>query len=396
MKKTLVAMAALAATGAFAQVTMYGSIDVAYGAKTHTDANGNTITKATGVMEGLNAGNRIGFRGTEDLGSGLKANFVIENGINITNGQLFSTRAGAAGQQIDGVAASGNMPAGAYTTSTNRQSYVALESATLGQVRLGYQYTNLYQLSTLSGYMNGAEQPGSDIAHTLSNANFGGTRANAITYISPRFSGVQVTLQHGAGTGRELVESNSTTAADATAVRNSLMFNYNGVQNLDVSYAYTSYMSRTNAVAVGALTNVFGVTNATAVTNGDTNAKLHQLGASYNFGVAKLTATYNNGKEDAGGATGALTTTNFRSQQIGIEGLFGAFRPYAQIGGGKVENDATGLASGDYKTQQFGVRYDLSKRTTAYFMTGTSKDDAAVTTGLAKREVTALGLYHSF
>ena len=134
MKKTLVALAALAATGAFAQVTMYGSIDVAFGVKTHTAGDGSTQSKTSGVMEGLNAGNRIGFRGTEDLGGGLKANFTIENGLNITNGALFSTRAAAAGQQIDGYGApAGNMPTGAYSTSTNRQSYVGLESASLGE-----------------------------------------------------------------------------------------------------------------------------------------------------------------------------------------------------------------------------------------------------------------------
>jgi predicted porin len=396
MKKTLIALAAMAATGAFAQVTMYGSIDVAQVVKTHSDANGNTITKTTGIGEGYNAGNRLGFRGTEDLGGGLKANFTIETGLNITNGALFESRAGAGGQQIDGVAASGNMPAGAYTTATNRQSYVSLESATLGEVRVGYQYTNLYRLSTLSGYMNGAEQPGSDIAHSISNANFGSTRGNSITYLSPRFSNVQVTLQHGAGAGRELVESNSATAADATAVRNSILLNYNGVKNLDVSYAYTAYMTRTAAAA--SLPNIFTGTAAAgaAVTAGDTSAKLHQLGASYNFGVVQLTGTYNNGKIDAGDAVGVVTTTTYKSQQIGIQGTFGAFRPFAQIGSGKIDNDVTGVNLNDYKTQQFGVRYDLSKRTMVYIMTGISKDDAALTTALAKREGTALGIYHSF
>ena len=414
MKKTLVALAALAATGAFAQVTMYGSIDVAYGVKTHTNLDGTQQSKVTGVMEGLNAGNRIGFRGTEDLGGGLKANFVIENGLNITNGNLFSTRAAAAGQQIDGYGtASGNMPSGAYSTSTNRQSYVALESATLGQVRLGYQYTNFYQLGTLSGYMNGSEQPGSDVAHLLSNADFGGTRANAITYISPRFSGVQATFQHGAGAGRELLESTAAAnaangATDVAQVRNSLMLNYNGVKNFDVAYAYTAYGARTSATTalVSGNLNNFSVPSTTAagIAASDNSSKLHQLGASYTFPMVKLSATYYNGTRDQA-VNGS--SDKYLAQQIGIEGLFGAFRPYAQFGSATVRNtNAAGTENtyGDYRTQQFGVRYDLSKRTTAYFMMGTSKDDATVTaTGaaaaagaLVKREVTALGIYHSF
>ncbi len=142
MKKTLVAIAAFAATGAFAQssVTIYGIADVAYATKTHTGAGGATLSKASGIGEGFNAGNRIGFRGTEDLGAGLRANFVIEQGINITNGQLFSSRAAAGGQQIDGVSAAGgagnNMPSGAYSTATNRQAFVGAQAG-FGEVRVG-------------------------------------------------------------------------------------------------------------------------------------------------------------------------------------------------------------------------------------------------------------------
>ena len=221
------------------------------------------------------------------------------------------------------------------------------------------------------------------------NADFGGTRANGVTYMSPRFAGVQATFQHGAGTGRELVESTATNPAltDSANVRNGLMFNYNGVKSLDVSYAHTLFNSRNNL----------------PTTTTDYAAKLHQLGASYTFPMAKVSGTFNKGTRDE---SVAGTSQKYQSQQIGIEGLFGALRPYLQIGSGTVYNtNAAGVetTSGDYKTQQFGVRYDLSKRTTAYFMMGTSKDDAAVNgTGmtaanyLAKREVTALGIYHAF
>lgn len=83
MKKTLIALAAVAATGAaFAQssVTLYGVADVsvakATGAKTAASANGL-----------LNNGNsRLGVRGTEDLGGGLKASFNLEQGINLATG----------------------------------------------------------------------------------------------------------------------------------------------------------------------------------------------------------------------------------------------------------------------------------------------------------------------
>jgi predicted porin len=83
MKKTLIALAAVAATGAaFAQssVTLYGVADVsvakATGAKVAASANGL-----------LNNGNsRWGLKGSEDLGGGLKANFVFEAGVNLATG----------------------------------------------------------------------------------------------------------------------------------------------------------------------------------------------------------------------------------------------------------------------------------------------------------------------
>ena len=406
MKKSLVALAALAATSAFAQssVTIYGIADVAYATKTHTAANGSVISKASGIGEGFNAGNRIGFRGTEDLGGGLKANFVIENGINITNGQLFSSRAAASGQQVDGIAASGNMPTGAYSTSTSRQAYVGAAGG-FGEVRLGYQYTALYTVSTLSGYFVGSEQPGGDLAHgTLSNADFGGTRANGITYITPKFNNVTVTLQKGAGAGREDVEfGTATNAANGRATdknnRWSILANY-AAGPLNASYARTSMKIEQTAAdnAVTAATTIFGSASATAYSAASRAAKnqdnsLDQLAASYTVGSLKLVGSMANGK-----IKDTATTTNNRktaAQQIGVEYTMGAARPFYNQGTGYTKKD-DGTKDFDAKTQQYGVRYDLSKRTVAYFITGKTEDNAATTTTVKERKATAIGLFHSF
>ena len=88
MKKHLIAAAVAAAvTGpVVAQVTVYGLLDGGYGtykAKAGTASYKNTIVggfdSANG--EGWISGSRLGFRGSEDLGGGLKANFVLEVGI---------------------------------------------------------------------------------------------------------------------------------------------------------------------------------------------------------------------------------------------------------------------------------------------------------------------------
>ena len=384
---------------------MYGSIDVANVSKTHTAGNGTQMSKTTGTADGFNAGNRIGFRGTEDLGGGLKASFVIEQGINITNGQLFSTRAAAAGQAIDGVAASGNMPTGAYSTATNRQSFVGA-SGGFGEIRAGYMYTALYTVSTNNGYHVGSEQPGGDLAHgTLSNANFGGTRANGIMYIAPTMSGVTVSIQKGAAGGREDVEIASsapnTRAVDKTN-RWSILADYaNGP--LKASYAHTSLKQEQSAATIGAFpTTIFGSLSATAISstggadkaNNYTNT-LDQLGGSYVLGSLKLVASMANGSiEDS--VTPATNNATTKAKQIGAEYTIGAARPFVTTGTGTVTTDATGVKSFDGKLSQVGVRYDLSKRTIAYFMTGSTKDSAAASDKLAKRKATAIGLYHSF
>ena len=75
MKKTLVAFAAMAAvTGAMAEVTIFGIVDQAYGMTTTKKAGVSTKTTAVGMQY---TGSELGFKGSEDLGNGLKASFQI-------------------------------------------------------------------------------------------------------------------------------------------------------------------------------------------------------------------------------------------------------------------------------------------------------------------------------
>ena len=90
MKKSLVALAALAVSGAaMAQVTIGGLVDQAYFSVDQKSRDGLKSTKQTGIGEGAWAGSRIRFSGTEDLGGGLKANFWLEQGIAPEQARLF-------------------------------------------------------------------------------------------------------------------------------------------------------------------------------------------------------------------------------------------------------------------------------------------------------------------
>lgn len=90
MNKKLVlgALSCLAAATAMAQnsVTVYGLIDAGVEHVTHANASGKSLTR---LPKSTNtAPSRLGFRGVEDLGNGLKAVFTLEQGIVPANGTL--------------------------------------------------------------------------------------------------------------------------------------------------------------------------------------------------------------------------------------------------------------------------------------------------------------------
>lgn len=209
--KNVVALAVLTVSGAsFAQssVTMFGLLDMGYNVKEWKDA-GTTHSKSAGVQDGAVAGSRFGFRGVEDLGGGLKADFVIEQGLSGTSQNLTNVRTSNSGHQVDGITGSGRS-----LTSLNRQTYIGL-SGGFGMTRIGYQYTNLYELATLSGYtMTSEGLHGGDVAHLAQTS--GGTRANGITYVTPSMSGLTARIQYGAGANLNSYESKASGLSDGS------------------------------------------------------------------------------------------------------------------------------------------------------------------------------------
>jgi predicted porin len=94
-------LAALAAVSAFAQssVTVYGTLDVGYGGAT---ANGVETVKFQ-QQASYNSASKIGFKGTEDLGGGMKANFGLETGsVNLEDGATGLAFSRAAWVGVDG------------------------------------------------------------------------------------------------------------------------------------------------------------------------------------------------------------------------------------------------------------------------------------------------------
>jgi len=408
MKKSLIALAALAATASFAQssVTISGSVDVAYATRSVTAADGTNLGKSTGISEGQNTANKINFAVTEDLGGGLKAGAMIEQGLNITNGALTQSRAAAAGIQAVNVSTSGEIPLGAYGTAVNRQSYVFVNGG-FGEVRAGYTRTNLYEQSTFSGYLVGQEQYGS-LLHTIGNANFGGTRGNGLTWITPKFNGFSATLQYGAGGDRESTTTASAAGlnglTDSTLKRTGIKVDYNnGPLNLAYGRTNVTAKSLTGTGYASAL-NIFGA--AAAVTAGaDYKSHLDQFTGSYQIGDLKLAAQYLKGTKDNNAITAAnnagtaasASSVDYKAAILGATYNIGNFGLFASVGNGSVQTQGAAAKTNDIKQQQYGVRYNMSKRTVAYVMSGTSKDSIQTgSTGNAKATVTAVGLMHNF
>ncbi|MBY4899328.1 porin [Cupriavidus sp. AU9028] len=132
MKKSLLALAALGALAGTAHaqssITLYGVVDVnieyvnnvSPSLPTQPGFPGPGENKF-GVTSGGLSGSRWGLRGTEDLGGGLKALFVLENGFGVDDGR----------QQQGG-------------RLFGRQAYVGLESSSIGRFTFGRQYTTMF------------------------------------------------------------------------------------------------------------------------------------------------------------------------------------------------------------------------------------------------------------
>ena len=119
MKKSLVALAALAVVGAASaqsSVTLFGVVDATYAYGSGSVSNKSQLTNS-----GYNS-SRLGFRGVEDLGGGLAASFWLEGSLGNDDGSA-GTNAGKGG-----------------SLDFNRRSTLSL-SGNFGELRLGRDYT---------------------------------------------------------------------------------------------------------------------------------------------------------------------------------------------------------------------------------------------------------------
>jgi len=390
MKKSLLALAAM---GAFAgaahaqsSVSVYGIIDTGY-LSTETKSNAATpVTAQQSTLghDGAMNGTRLGFRGTEDLGGGMRANFNIEMGINTTD---------------DGMVAN----------ASNRNSFVGLSDSKLGEVRLG-RFATLNKLINDSTVFGGASFNGTNGGATsgwgwAAQANGAGVSNerinNALHYISPTFSGANVQLQF-------VDDKNDVNTADApeTKVRGYFVGVNYAAGKVAVRYARKDVLSETAAVAAAALDPtalllvdpVFGRvgTVAAAQMTGiaaveETRVTQDSALASYNFGVASVTATYNNTTTTPLTAAGRLQRSDITvgvSVPLGNTTLLAQYSQGTQAAVNAQDDKVTGY--------QLGAVYNLSKRSNIYAAYGSGATKDGDTNREGTDRVMALGVRHTF
>ncbi|WP_322093590.1 porin [Paraburkholderia bannensis] len=349
MKKSLLALAALGvvANAAHAQssVTLYGIIDEGFNINTNTGGK-HLYSLASGVMQG----SRFGFRGSEDLGGGLKALFVLENGFDVNNGKL-----GQGGLMF------------------GRQAYVGLGSSQFGTVTLGRQYDSVVDYV---GPLETGDQWGGNIsAHPgdLDNFNNAYRSNNTVKFTSANYAGLRFGGTYSFGGAAGNISQNQIWSIGAGYS--------NGPLVLGVGYLN----ARTPSNIGGLFGNSTSSTTAAAVTtpvySGFVNANTYQVigaGGAYTLGASTFGVTYSNVSFRNLGANGATiyrhgTNATFNNVEANFKYQFtpallaGAAFDYTD---GNSLTLANGTAKDGAKYYQYslGLDYFLSKRTDVYVL----------------------------
>lgn len=382
MKKTLIALAALAATGAaFAQstVTISGVLEVAPVFTAKNTINGvDTKVNRFGAVNTWST-STLNITGTEDLGGGLKASFVL----------------------ISGAGSSGSLGSGNTTSADsgigNRERTLAL-SGDFGTVRWGRfvpaAIAGFHGLSgsgsaTLAGSMYGlitaSPTANSNFIHGLDGA--GNARANmerqdnVLQYTSPSFNGVTVNVN---------VVNNTSDTSD-TAGGQVVGKTRTSQQGLHVGYS-------SGPLALGIATNRAknSLEDTTAVLAAATELRstVNWVAGSYDFGMARVFAAYVTRDSKLGGAQ----AVDIKATSLGVSVPLDALTLRASVYRGTDKRSAAATDNMKLSGYQLAGIYALSKRTSLIAATGVNeiKRDSGSTAAPRKSQQTTLTVNHTF
>ncbi|WP_233835479.1 porin [Paraburkholderia sp. ZP32-5] len=384
MKKYCIfAIPAFISMSAIAQssVTLYGLIDEGIGYTNNASGKSSWNTQ-----NGWVAGDRWGLLGSEDLGGGMKAIFRLETGFLLDNGRSL---------------VSGEMFA--------RQSYVGLQSDTLGTLTFGRQYDTVADMiGPLT--MNGS-YAGWPFSHPFDNDNTDDTFRvnNSVKYLSPRFNGLQFSGLYGFSNQAGGFANNRAFSAGITYTT--------GALDLGAAYFQANNGGANQGGAMPGLNGVgaYGDVNFIAK-----RQRVYGAGAKYTFNSVALGVVYTHSSFDDpvssiytgpfGASAQSLKFDNFEvNAKYQFNPALFAVAMYT-FTRGHYSAGATN-AKPDWNQGALMLNYSLSRRTSVYTQvayqhvsggtTGTGLDNAFVLgaagpSSTRSQVLTRIGLFHTF
>jgi predicted porin len=344
VKKISAALAALAglaaATAAQAQssVTLYGLIDAGVMYTNNVKKGGSQGALAQATSGNIN-GSRFGLRGGEDLGGGLQAIFVLENGYNVQNGKL-----------------------GQDNRLFGRQAFAGLSSTQFGTLTLGRQYDSLVDfVAPLSGTAGTFGDAG--FAHPFDNDNLNHSvrMSNAVKYTSANYAGLKF--------------------GGLYAFSNNTDFALNRAYSVGVSYGNGPFKAAAGYLQINgsnSTTNTAGAVDlAESAANGTAGFQLgadvqRTAGAALSYGFGPVTAgfVYTHSQFQDSASFGA-TNGSMRFDNYEVNGKY-VVTPALSLGAAYTYTDAhvsgTSTFGSDPKWNQVNLQavYALSLRTDVY------------------------------
>jgi len=258
-------------THAQSSITLYGLVDIGYayqirhaGSDPATFPSPGRTSSEFGMASGQQSGSRWGIKGTEDLGSGLKVNFVYESAVTVNTGQ---------------------------STGFTRQSTLGVVDDALGAVDMGRR------VSPGTQAFAGIDPFDFSFGQSSLTSSMGSTfirLSNMVAYTSPTFAGFNVYAGWSFDTGLRQVNSPESAAAFGTSnkFRALSVGTRYAIERLLLSAMYDAYYSPAGA-------------NSAVV-------KQWSAGGTYDFQVLKLHGAYGQsigGRVNGPGVLGNLATT---------------------------------------------------------------------------------------
>ena len=352
MKKTLIALTLAALpVASMADVILYGQIKAGVEvAQTKVTVGGKT-TKDHATTEIADFGSRIGFKGSESLGSGLNAIWQVENDISVAGG--------------------GNW--------AGRDSFIGLDG-NFGKVRAGRLSTQLNDMDTLDPweYSNNALGLG---VYTRT-----GERVVSVRYDTPNFAGFSANVQFTPRDNQSNTGRDDAGRSDTSAYYAGLNYENSGFfAQYGAGYSPSSYTALSGQSKSGQVHRLEG--------GYDANNLFVGVGVQYGKGWE----TSNDYMAALGYDAGVGADTGVETTEAAVTAAyrFGNVTPrvsYAHGWESKIAGDK--VAGSKYDQVVLGADYDFTKRTTAmvsagWLRAGKSNDKTETTAGL-------VGVRHKF